>query len=526
MRAKIKKIFRWSASRQSEEELKGWKINKITLAFTDDIKSYEKPYLEDNCRRSLKSFRFSIILGIFFFNLFAILDAVLFPELKIIFWLIRFGFVTPILLLTILLSYRPNFRNYMQPLISVIMYLSGLAIIAMIILAAREANHYAYYAGLILIFFFGYNFIRARFIYASIGGWAIVITYELVAFLFMDTPLDILVNNNYFFISANVIGMFICYFMEISSRRDYYMRVLLQNEQEKVRAANSALEKRVDERTSQLTAANKDLKKEIGIREQQEKEKVRLESQLLQLQKMETIGTLAGGVAHDFNNILTPILGYTEMTLDELPKDSDLRYDIEKISHAALRGKDLVQQILTFSRQVDIEKKPIQLNEIITEALELSRPSFPSSIKVTHDLDPDCGTVLADASQMHQIIMNLLTNSAHAMEGKAGVLEVKLHAKTIDTRKIKSASKTKKGTYVSIVVSDTGHGMDKLTMGRIFEPFFTSKEVGKGSGLGLSVVHGIVTNYNGFIEVESEENRGTKITINLPQHSSKKRKAS
>ena len=143
----------------------------------------------------------------------------------------------------------------------------------------------------------------------------------------------------------------------------------------------------MQERTRQIAQANRDLKKEIEIRKRHEKEKTKLEGQLIQLQKMETIGTLAGGIAHDFNNILTPILGYTEMALEELSEESVLRYDIEQINAGALRGKDLVQQILTFSRQVDFDKKPLKLDEVVTEVLKLIRASFPSNIVIKQELD-------------------------------------------------------------------------------------------------------------------------------------------
>jgi signal transduction histidine kinase len=313
--------------------------------------------------------------------------------------------------------------------------------------------------------------------------------------------------------------MFINYFMEHSARRDFYMRKLLQTEQKKVQAANNALEKRVEQRTRQLTVANKDLKKEIEVRKHHQKEKHKLESHLLQLQKMETIGTLAGGIAHDFNNILTPILGYTEMALEELSQESTLRYDVEQINNAALRGKDLVQQILTFSRQVDFEKKPLHLHQVVKEVMNLIRASFPSNIEIRQDLETDCGTVLADATQMHQIVMNLCTNSLYAMADKGGILDVRLDAMEFNPRKIKANANVKKGNYVRLTISDTGVGMDKQTIDRIFEPFFTKKEVGSGSGLGLSVVHGIVNNYNGAIQVQSEPGTGTIFMIYIPQHS-------
>ena len=497
----------------------GWRLNRLTLVFTGEIKQYEKAFRDDYFNRSLNPMRFSLVLSTFFFGIFAFLDALLLPELKSMFWFIRFGIITPLLVAVIVFSFTAGFKKYMQPVLAGLMYVTGLAIIVMTIFATNQAGNYTYYAGLFLIFIIGYTFIKARFIYATAVGWSIVATYEVAAIWISDTPVEILINNNFFFISANVIGMFISYFLEQSVRRDFYMRILLQKEQEKVQLANNALEKRVQERTRQIAQANKDLKKEIEIRKRHEKEKTKLEGQLVQLQKMETIGTLAGGIAHDFNNILTPILGYTEMALEELSEESVLRYDIEQINSAAVRGKDLVQQILTFSRQVDFDKKPLKLDEVITEVLKLIRASFPSNIEIRQDLDKESGTVLADSTQMHQIIMNLCTNAYHAMMGKGGVLTIKLDKRKVGARSINGSLKIQKGTYVRLSISDTGHGMDKRTVERIFEPFFTMKEVGSGSGLGLSVVHGIVSNYHGTIVVDSVPGEGSRFTIYLPQHS-------
>lgn len=496
-----------------------WRLNPFTLSFAGNMKYLESGFRKDYFNRSINPFRFSIILAILIYDLFAYLDVIMFPELKSTFWIIRFGIITPILVLVLLFSYTRNFKKYMQVVISAIMYITGLGIIVMITIATIKANEYSYYAGLMLIIFFGYSFIRARFISAVIAGWTIVVSYEIGAIWMSDTPVEALINNNFFFIAANIIGMFISYTMEHSARRDYYMRILLEKEKEKVQSANNALEKRVSERTRQLTKANKDLQKEIDLRKHHEKEKTKIEAQLLQLQKMETIGTLAGGIAHDFNNILTPILGYTEMAIEELSDESTLKYDIEQINNAATRGKDLVQQILTFSRQVDFDKKPLQLHNVVKEVLNLIKASFPSNIEIRHELDENCGTVLADSTQMHQVIMNLATNSYHAMMDKGGTLEIKLTSVNIQDTTIKSNLKLKDGVYLILTVSDTGIGMDKNTISRIFEPFFTRKDVGSGSGLGLSVVHGIVNNNNGAIEVESEPGKGTQVRIYLPQHS-------
>jgi signal transduction histidine kinase/ActR/RegA family two-component response regulator len=492
-------------------------INYLTLSFTGDLSQYEKDFQEDYFIRSLDPFRFSLILSMIFYGAFAFLDAIAVPTLKEVFWFIRFGIVFPLLIGVYILSYSKPFKKYMQFVISCIMFITSFGIIIMIIYTAQVGN-YSYYAGLILIFIFGYTFIRARFIYAVIAGWSVVITYEISAIWLSHTPVTILVNNNFFFISANFIGMFISYFLELSARKEFYMRILLEQEKENVKTANNALEIRVQERTTQLLNANADLKKEIEIRQKFERERAELEKQLFQLQKMETIGTLAGGIAHDFNNILTPILGYTDMAREELPEESNLRFDIEQINNAALRGKDLVQQILTFSREVDFNKKPIQLQPIVSETLNLLKASLPPSVVIKQYLDPKIGTVLADPTHIHQIVMNLCTNANHAMMKTGGTLEVKLDAVKIDHKSSEKVPNLKNGDYIRLIISDTGYGMDIKTKERIFEPFFTRKEVGSGSGLGLSVVHGIINNYGGAIVVDSTPGKGTSFTIYLPKY--------
>jgi len=493
-------------------------VHPVSLRFTGEMEHFEKDFLDDYFKRIIGPFRFSLLLAIIFYGSFAALDVIIIPELKYQFWFIRFVLVIPMILVLYILSYSRFIKNYLQPLVSVAMYLTGLGIIAMIIYASRIVERDTYYAGLILILIFGYAFTRIRFIYATLAGWLIVGTYEVAAIWLTQTPTEQLYNNNFFFISANIIGMFICYLMELSARRDFVMRRLLEEEQDKVKAANEMLEHRVQERTAQLTRTNRALKKEIEMRKHYEQEQAKLEAQLLQLQKIETIGTLAGGIAHDFNNILTPILGYTEMAIEELDEESTLRYDIEQISHAAIRGKDLVQQILTFSRQVEVEKKPLYLQEVINEIMNLVKASFPSSIEIKMDLDPHCGTVLADTTQIHQVIMNLCTNAYHAMIDKGGILHVRLNEMEVDEGKAASVPNLEKGNYVVVTITDTGHGMDHATMNRIFEPFFTKKEVGVGSGLGLSVVHGIVKSYKGAIEVESQPGKGSTFNIYLPRH--------
>ncbi|MFZ1983087.1 MAG: PAS domain S-box protein [Desulfatitalea sp.] len=241
-----------------------------------------------------------------------------------------------------------------------------------------------------------------------------------------------------------------------------------------------------------------------------------LEEQLRQSQKMEAIGALAGGIAHDFNNLLTPIIGYADIIQSNLPPDSPLHDSLQQVTRAATRAKELVQQILTFSRQSERERRPVQIHLIIKEALHLLRASIPRSIEIRHDVRP-CGYVLADPAQMHQVIMNLCTNAYHAMRETGGLLGVTVKEIQIDPDTYAAKIDLPPGTYVLLEVSDTGTGMDETTQARIFEPYFTTKKEGEGTGLGLSVVHGIVKYHEGHINVYSEPGKGTTFNVYLPR---------
>lgn len=253
----------------------------------------------------------------------------------------------------------------------------------------------------------------------------------------------------------------------------------------------------------------------ISHRKQAEKDLARLENQLRQTQKMEAIGTLAGGIAHDFNNILFPIIGHTEMLLDDIPTDSPFRDDLDNIYTGALRARDLVKQILTFSRQENSEQKLIKIEPVINEALKLIRSSIPTTIEIKQEIDTDCGVIKADPTQIHQIIMNLTANAYHAMENDGGELKVSLKKIELDEHQILSPDMAP-GVYDCLTIADTGIGMDKETIVKIFDPFFTTKEKGKGTGMGLSVVHGIVSGIGGAILVYSEPGRGTEFKVYFP----------
>jgi PAS domain S-box-containing protein len=244
-------------------------------------------------------------------------------------------------------------------------------------------------------------------------------------------------------------------------------------------------------------------------------EQKRLQAQLQKAQKMESIGTLAGGIAHDFNNILFSVFGYTELALDDTEKGTQLHNNLQQVLTAAHRAKNLVKQILTFSRQANQELKPLKVQLAVREALKLIRSSLPTTIEINQNISNTCGLVMADATQIHQVAMNLLTNAYHAMGHEGGKLDVTLKEVDLDVDDLKDPA-ILAGSYVCLTVEDTGTGIDEYVMDRIFEPYFSTKEKDKGTGLGLAMVHGIVKSYGGNIRVYSEPGKGTAFHVYLP----------
>jgi nitrogen-specific signal transduction histidine kinase/CheY-like chemotaxis protein len=262
-----------------------------------------------------------------------------------------------------------------------------------------------------------------------------------------------------------------------------------------LRYQNSILEKKVEERTNALA---------------------RSEKQLQQVMKLQAIGTLAGGIAHDFNNILFPIVGYTELTMDDIPQDSQARKNLEEVLKATNRAKGLVQQILTFSRQNGQELKPLKVQILIKEALKLLRATIPSSIEINSSIDEECGLVKGDPTQIHQVIMNLCTNAYHALQDNSGKIEVCLKEANLSYEQSSERIGLKVGRHLELIVKDNGHGMTHQVMERIFDPYYTTKELGKGTGLGLSVIHGIIKNHGGDISVSSQPDAGSMFSVYLP----------
>ncbi len=262
------------------------------------------------------------------------------------------------------------------------------------------------------------------------------------------------------------------------------------------------------------------LENQEKIRLEAQEEKKKLEKRLQHFQRMEAIGTLAGGIAHDFNNILFPILGFAELLSQDLSKDSGEYAMVQNIYHAAGRARDLTQQILTFSRQADLENSAVFFQNVIKEALKLLRSSIPKDIEILQNIQSDCPPVFGDPTKLHQIIMNLCTNAFHAVQKKGGKFEVSLEAIEVKPGNRTEFQELELGNYVRLSVSDTGHGMDAKTRAQIFDPYFTTKAEGKGTGLGLSVTYGIVQKLKGEIKVYSESGEGTTFQVYLPQAAS------
>jgi len=230
---------------------------------------------------------------------------------------------------------------------------------------------------------------------------------------------------------------------------------------------------------------------------------------------MESIGTLAGGIAHDFNNILGIIIGNAELALDNIPEENPAHLNLEEIRTAGSRAKDVVRQLLSFARKTKLEKKPTNIAPIIQESLRLLRSSIPTSIDIRQNITKDVDTILADPTQINQILLNLCTNADHAMPD-GGIIEITLKNEDIDENFTAQPPDLHPGQYVNLTVTDTGHGISQENIDRIFDPYFTTKEVGKGAGMGLAVVHGIVKEHNGIITVESELGKGTTFNIFFP----------
>lgn len=266
-----------------------------------------------------------------------------------------------------------------------------------------------------------------------------------------------------------------------------------------------------------LIGINRQLQEEIRQKEKTELERQQLEQQLRHRQRLETVGTLAGGIAHELNNIMVPILLYSESAMDDLPEDSPVKQDLQRVIRAAARARGIVQQVLTFSRQMGtLEVQAVDVAAVVRESLDLVRASFSPTVELQIDIDDGCPKVVGNASLLGQVVINLCTNAYQALQGGKGSIAVRVKKHVIPKDPLHDAWPGPDRTVVELMVQDSGEGMDDQTLERIFEPFFTTRKVGEGTGLGLAVVHGIVTNMDGQISVTSKPGRGTTFVVTIP----------
>lgn len=255
---------------------------------------------------------------------------------------------------------------------------------------------------------------------------------------------------------------------------------------------------------------------DITTLKEAEEDIYKLSEQLRQSHKMEAIGTLAGGIAHDFNNLLGIILGYAELIRDNSPDNSSDKNHIEQVLIAGDRAKDLVSHILSFSRKENKKSSPVSIYLLVKEALNLIRSTIPTTIEIKQNIDPQCGNILANPTQIQQVLMNLCTNAAQSMDENGGVLQIELTPTKLTTDDLVTEPDLKPGPYVRLSVKDNGIGIEEKDIDKIFDPYFTTKEIGKGSGMGLAIVVGIVKSYGGMITVDSKPGKGTTFYVYFP----------
>ncbi len=493
-------------------------LNLLTLAFSGPTAHLEEPFLDDYYRHSLRHLRIVMPLGALFYAVFGVLDQFMMPLHRNIPWLIRFALVCPAILAGSFFVHQPWFKRMMQPIVCLLIVLSGAGIVGMIVVAPPPVGYY-YYAGLMLTLIFSYTFIRARFVWATATGWIVVILYETVAIWLTDIPLSVLVSNSFFLVSANVAGMGSCYVIEYSSRSDFFLVHLLTREREKVRLANQQLEGKVEERTAELIQANQCLELEIVERKQAEEEQARLQQQLKQAEKMEAIGKLAAGVAHDLNNILTGLVSYPELLLMDLPEDSQLREPIAAIRQSGIKAAAVVQDLLSMARQGVTEQEVVNLNTIIGDYL--ASPEFRQlqadhpHVRLDADLQESLLNIKGSAVHLSKMLMNLLINACEANLTAGGVL-ISTRDRYID-RPLDAYERIEEGEYAVLSVADTGVGIEAADLKNIFEPFFTKKKLGRsGTGLGMTLIWSTVKDHGGFIDIRSVEGEGTTFDLYFP----------
>jgi two-component system cell cycle sensor histidine kinase/response regulator CckA len=611
------------------------RLNPLTLAFTGSSQFLEAPFRSDYFINSLDHVRRCKLYAILFFGVFGILDAHVFPDQRFQLWFIRYLLVCPVFLAGLFFSYTDAYRRFWQPINAVYILVTGYAYVAMVVITPAPESYF-YGVGTIFCVFFGYTFVHARFITASIAGILVIGGYQAAMMWLMETSGVIQLIFGAHFLGINLLGMLICYSIETQRRRSFLLNYLLEKEKEKTDNINRNLEKRVQARTAALQRTNRDLNKEVLERKQAEA-RVRasheqlstildsidadihvsdienriillanrhmkktygddivgrrchqvvsgrdnpcpqcdvhslldengrpgescsweakspvngrwyiiyaraivwedgrivqlqvatdvtamkeMEARLQRAQKMEAIGTLAGGVAHDLNNILSGLVGYPELLLMDLPEGSETRTIVETIKKSGEHAAAIVQDMLALARRGVAVTGVIGLNRIIEDYLaspELARlKSIHPQVSIRSDLAPSVFNVVGSQAHLGKTVMNLITNAAEAMPD-GGEIRLSTGNCYMDNP-MHGFETVPEGEYVRLRVADTGIGIPSQDLEKIFEPFYTKKQMGRsGTGLGMAVVWGTVKDHGGFIDARSIEGQGTVFDLYFP----------
>ncbi len=528
-------------------------LRVVSLSFSESSGQLENQFVEDYYNKYINQIRIALFVAILFYSVFGILDARLMPEMKNQLWFIRYVVFFPLATLVLVWTFFQSYKNYMQVTLSFIIVLAGLGIVTMIIIAPPPVN-YSYYAGLMLIFIFGYTFIRARFICATLSGWFIVLCYEIGAMIISDTPLPILINNNFFFISANVIGMFSCYSIEYAARRDFFLARLLVFEQEKTEKANEMLEDRVKERTDLLASTNKDLKQEIverkrvetelreihnvlelrveertqALKDMHDKLEIRVEERTLELQKTNVELIKAKDIAdesaraktdflanmsHEIRTPMNAVIGMSELALNP---DLNGQKRLEYLAIINSSGKSLlgiINEILDFSKieagKLEIETTPFNLTEIINSVADLFIDEIHKKrIELIVDLPLDVpADLIGDPLRLQQVIVNLVSNALKFTEN--GYISIHVH----------NIEENQGDVLLKFSIKDTGIGIHEKAKEKLFDAFSqadssTTRKYG-GTGLGLAICNKIIQMMKGEIIIESTPGDGSTFCFSL-----------
>jgi signal transduction histidine kinase/ActR/RegA family two-component response regulator len=495
-------------TRPHEGDGEDFSIRPTTLTFcAPDLElKFKSAYFKNN----LQLGRICHLIAIFFFVLVCTWNALAVAPWALEKWIAVILSVALIFLLGLAASFfaLKLYARYWQPLFAFYVLATG-AGYTYVSLASGPDMTVFNFIGIIYCLFFCYTFIRLTFIWALTAGNATVLIYILATGLFIEQHLSAFLTTSFYIFGVNLLGIIICYTMELMSRRDFILKELLSQAEDRAQQLNAKLEQMVAERTRELNRTNQDLRE--SIRKAKE-----MEGQLVQAQKMESVGRLAGGVAHDYNNISGIIIGYTELCLGKVSPLNSIHDFLQEILAAAKRAASITRQLLAFARQQTIAPKVIDMNKAVAGMLKILRRLIGENIELIWLPGEDTWPVKIDPTQVDQILANLCVNAKDAI-ADVGRITIETGGATVKAEDCAPQADFSPGDFSTLVVSDTGKGMTSEILDKVFEPFFTTKAVGQGTGLGLATVYGIVKQNNGFITVESELGKGTRVKIYLPR---------